>query len=112
MMIAVLGVLERSLILRSCSLWLLIRLLFGIALLLLRASAPLAAGGGGHPLFLPPFAAVLVVVVTATLSWLVTRRRFEDLMLANLGTPPWVAASLVSLPPLVLEVVMAQAGAL
>jgi hypothetical protein len=60
--------------------------------------------------YLSPAAAVIVIAVTATLSWFVTRLWFENLMLANLGTPPWIAASLVSIPPLVLEVVVAQAG--
>ena len=103
------GALERSLIMRSCMLWILTRLLTFVAFLLLRAIAPSAADA--HPLFLTPPAAVIVIAVTATLSWQVTRVRFENLMLANLGTPPWIAASMVSLPPLALEVVMAQVGA-
>ena len=105
------GVLERSLILRSCMLWILTRLLICIAFLLLRAIAP-SVSADAHPLFLAPPAAVIVIALTATLSWLVARRRFENLMLANLGTPPWITAVLVSVAPLVLEVVMAQVGAL
>jgi hypothetical protein len=109
-MTVVSGVIERSLIIRSCILWLLIRLLICMAFLMFRASAPSAAAAAGDPLFLSPAAAVIVIAVTATLSWLVTRLWFENLMLANLGTPPWIAASLVSIPPLVLELVVAQAG--
>lgn len=100
-MAARIGVLERSLIIRSISLWVLVRL--GIA--------PLLATGG-HPLFLSPVAAAMVIAVCVSLCWLQTRRWFEDLMLANLGTSPWLTGCLVVLPPLVLEFAVAQVRAM
>lgn len=95
------GALERSLIVRSCIIWLFVRVLV----------APAAAKTAGHPLFLAPSAAAIVIATTAAVAWLMTRRRFEDLMLANLGTPLWIVACLLALPPLVIEIVIAQAGA-
>jgi hypothetical protein len=96
------GALEWGMIARSGGLWLLIRLVIAL----------FAWIAGEHPLFLSPAAAVFVALVTVSLSWLATRGRFEDLMLSNLGTPPWVIAVLVSMPPLVCEVIVACVGTL
>lgn len=78
--------------------WLLLRLVV----------APFAAAAGGHPIFLSPAAALPVIAVCALLCWLVTHRRFEDLMLANLGTSPWMVVCLMAIPPVVLEFAIAR----
>jgi hypothetical protein len=96
------GALEWVLIARSCSIWLLVRLVIALFALIT----------GEHPLLLAPAAAVIVVLVTISLSWLTTRGRFEDLILANLGTPPWLIAVLLSIPPLACEVILGQVGPL
>jgi hypothetical protein len=101
------GVLERSLIMRTIALWLLVRLMLGLIWLLMAAFTGVA---DGDPVFLAPSAAMLAVVVTAGLSWLATRLSREDLLLANLGTPAWIGLGLMCIPPLVLELVTAQFG--
>jgi hypothetical protein len=96
-MASVVGVVELSLIKRSGGLWLLIRSVI----------APFAMATGGHPAFLSPSAAVLVIAVCVSLCWIEVWRRHEDVMLANLGTSPWVIAGLVATPALMLEVAVA-----
>jgi hypothetical protein len=95
------GVMEQSLIRRSGSLWLLIRVVI----------APFVMATGEHPVFLGPPAAMLVIAVCVSLCWIETRRRFEDLMLANLGTSPWTIIFLVAVPPVLLELALALVGA-
>jgi hypothetical protein len=94
----VIGAIEQSLIRRSGSLWLLVRVVI----------APFAMlATDEHPVFLSPPAAVVVIAVCISLCWIETRRKFEDLMLANLGTSPWTIGLLISIPPAVLELAVA-----
>jgi hypothetical protein len=85
---------------RAAVLWLLSRI----------AASPLLAATGEHPVFVNPRSAMIVVAAVGALSWLDTRRRNEDLLLANLGTPRWVIHLAGLGPPAALEVLVAMIG--
>lgn len=97
---SILGRFERLLVRRTLGLWLVIR----------AAVAPFAAASGGSPFFIAPSAALMVLGVSVALCWIVTRRRFEDLLLANLGTAPWAIGLLMVVPSLTLEAAIALLG--
>jgi hypothetical protein len=69
------GPVERAVLRRSITLWILVRGTFGMLLAL----------GGADPLLLDVRATFLLIGAVGTISWLDTTRRNEDLLLANLG---------------------------
>lgn len=90
-----LGVLRRTL-----TLWFVGRLVMVALLLLARA----------HPIVMHPRAALLFALAVGTLSFLETRRRNEELLLANLGTSRWLVRLLQFGPALGLEFLIAVVG--
>lgn len=95
-----LGMVENAMLRRAAGLWLLVRI----------AVAPFLAAAEQHPIYVASEAALFIIGCTAALCWIVARRRFEDLLLGNMGTAPWSVVALCVAPPLVLELVVALAG--
>lgn len=87
---------------RSTLLWFLGRLTLAALLLI----------GEGNPVVLHPKASLLLVIAVGVLSSLDTRRRNEDLLLANLGTSRSTIYLLGFGPPLALEFLVAVIGRL
>lgn len=91
---------ETAIVVRAAVLWVLAR---GTAagLLLLMESPPLG---------LHTRASVALVLVVGAVSWLDTRRRNEDLLLANLGVSRGAVHGLGLAPPLIGEVLLHMVG--
>lgn len=87
---------------RSIGLWLVGRLVVAALLLVLDA----------NPVVLHPKASLAFAGVVGLLSWFETRRRNEDLLLANLGTPRRAVYLLQFGPALGLEFLVAVLGRL
>ena len=93
----------RPLLLRAAVLWVSVRVVLGVAVWL--------RGGMSAPFSLRVSlpAACWVVLIIAGLNLLESRRRNEDLLLANLGTPAWALFLLSGLPPALAELLVASA---
>lgn len=91
---------EPAIVVRAAVLWILAR--GTVAGLLLIMESP--------PLGLDTRASLALVLVVGALSWLDTRRRNEDLLLANLGVSRGTVHGLGLAPPLVGEVLLHMAG--
>lgn len=90
------GPVERAVLRRSITFWILVRGTLGMLLAL----------GGADPLLLDVRAILLLIGVVGTISWLDTTRRNEDLLLANLGTPRWMVHLLGFGPVATLETLL------
>jgi hypothetical protein len=88
------GPIEVAVLRRALVLWVLIRV--AVAGLLLLAK-------DGHPLSIDPRAALIIVATVGVLSWVDTKRRNEDVLLANLGTSRWTIHVVSVGPALMLE---------
>ena len=88
---------------RAALLWLLLRL---------TTAALLFAFAGANPVLLAPRASVIIATVAGYLSLLDTKRRNEDLLLANLGTSRVAVYTLCFGPPFAVELLTAIAGRL
>jgi hypothetical protein len=93
---------EMAVLRRSMGLWLVGRLALAVLLLLSDA----------NPVVLHPKASLVFASVVGLLSWLDTRRRNEDLLLANLGTPRRAVYLFQFGPALGLEFLIAVIGRL
>lgn len=80
--------------------WPLVRLGFALTLLMPR-NPPLPVGGS---------VALGVIALSASVAMLALRRRGERVLLANLGVSVLQQVLLVSLPPLLLELLLAMAS--
>lgn len=90
------GPVEVAVLRRAVVLWLLIRV----------AISGLVVANEANPLSIHPKAALIIVSTVGVLSWIDTKRRNEDLLLANLGTSRRAVHALGFGPPLLLEVLI------
>jgi hypothetical protein len=60
----------------------------------------------GHPLSIDPRATLLIIATVGVLSWVDTKRRNEDILLANLGTSRWAIHVFSVGPALMLEALL------
>jgi hypothetical protein len=91
---------ETAILVRAAVLWVLIRAALAGVLMVMESP----------PLGLATRASVGLVLVVGALSWLDTRRRNEDLLLANLGVSRGTVHGLGLAPPLAGEVLLHMAG--
>jgi hypothetical protein len=87
------GPIEFAVIRRILCLWLAARIAAAFLLLLVRL----------NPLDLSVRGGLILVACVGTLSWIDTKRRNEDILLANLGTSPAILTVAPCVPPFVME---------
>jgi hypothetical protein len=90
------GPVEVAVLRRAMALWLLIRV----------AVSGLLVANEANPLSVHPRAALIIVATVGFLSWIDTKRRNEDLLLANLGTSRYAVHGLGVGPALVFEILI------
>lgn len=94
------GAFEKAIVGRAALMWLVVRII----------SAPFLIRLGQDPVFVAPSASLMVAASAAALCWIVTRRRFEIVILGNLGTGPWRVAGVCVAVPLLLELILGRFG--
>jgi hypothetical protein len=87
---------EVAVLRRALVLWALIRV----------AVSGLSVASDAPPMAIDPKAVLIIVATVGVLSWIDTKRRNEDLLLANLGTSRWTIHALGTGPALSLEVLL------